>query len=111
MITKDHLKKHLDTLDRRIEHYLHKLAESEQNHPFVNIDRSAVEKVLRSLQYEQNTKTEVLNKLESSNKNQRCFTEPEAQLMRSGRDGMIVGYNAQNAIDEQHQLIVHHRPY
>lgn len=108
VMTKDHLKKHVDTLDRRIEYYLHKLAESEQSNPSVNIDRNAVEKALKSLQYEQNSKTEVLNELESSNKNQHCFTESEAQLMRSGREGMVVGYNAQNAVDEQHQLIVHH---
>lgn len=108
VMTKAQLKRYLDVLDRRIEQYLHKLAESEQSNPSVNIDRSAVENALKELQQEQKTKEEALTELESSNKNQRCFTEPDAQLMRSGRDGIVVGYNAQNAVDDQHQLIVYH---
>lgn len=34
--------------------------------------------------------------------------EAQAKLMKSGREGMVVGYNAQHAVDGQHQLIVHH---
>lgn len=106
--TKDQLKRYLEALDRRIDQYLHKLMESEQSNPAANINRSAVEGALKQLQQEQKEKEEALNQLESSNKKQYCLTEPEAQLMRSGRDGIVLGYNAQNAVDDQHQLIIHH---
>jgi len=108
VMTKAQLKRYLEGLDRRIEQYLHKLAESEKANPSISIDRSAVENALKTLQQEQKTKEEALSQLETSSKNQCCFTEPDAQLMRSGRDGMVVGYNAQNAVDDQHQLIIHH---
>jgi hypothetical protein len=34
--------------------------------------------------------------------------EPDAKLMLSGRDGMIVGYNVQSAVDAGSGLIIHH---
>jgi len=38
-------------------------------------------------------------------KAQRNFTDPESQIMK-GRDGFIQGYNAQAAVDADHQVIV-----
>ncbi len=49
-----------------------------------------------------------LKTLVDEDKTQLCRTEPDAKLMKSGREGTVVGYNAQNAVDEEYQLIVHH---
>ena len=38
-------------------------------------------------------------------KDQRNFTDPESRIMKSG-DGFIQGYNAQAAVDAEHQVIV-----
>lgn len=108
VMTKTQLRQYLQAIDRKIDLYLAQLAKSEQQASPVEIDRSAVSAALAELQQEQQAKAEALKTLEQSGKNQQCFTEPDAQLMKSGRDGMIVGYNAQNAVDGKHQLIVHH---
>jgi IS5 family transposase len=38
-------------------------------------------------------------------KAQRNFTDPESRIQKSG-DGFVQGYNAQAAVDEEHQIIV-----
>ncbi|MCL4779227.1 MAG: hypothetical protein KJ049_03505 [Gammaproteobacteria bacterium] len=40
--------------------------------------------------------------------NTTCVTDPDAQLMRSGRTGMIIGYNVQASVDEQSGVVAHH---
>jgi transposase len=40
-----------------------------------------------------------------SDKAQRNFTDPESRIMKT-RDGFIQGYNAQAAVDAEHQIIV-----
>lgn len=106
-ITRKQLQKQLGKLDQKIDRYLDQLAASEQegesdlNH----------EKVSEALAYLQAHKAELQDELKTlvnEGKTQHCRTEPDAKLMKSGREGMVVGYNAQNAVDEKHQLIVHH---
>ena len=46
--------------------------------------------------------------MDERGRNQACMTEPEAKLMRSGREGMVVGYNVQSAVDADSGLIIHH---
>lgn len=107
-MTKAQLKKHLQSIDKRIDRYLDKLAQSEQSKAAIDINGHAVAEALAELKKEQKQKKEALENLESSSRNQHCFTEPDAQLMKSGRDGIVVGYNVQNAVDAQHQIIIAH---
>ena len=46
--------------------------------------------------------------MDERGRNQACVTEPDARLMRSGREGMVVGYNVQSAVDAESGLIIHH---
>ncbi len=46
--------------------------------------------------------------MDANDANQCCETEPDARRMRSGRDGIVVGYNVQTAVDEETGLIIHH---
>ena len=46
--------------------------------------------------------------MDERGRNQACMTEPDAKLLRSGRDGMVVGYNVQSAVDADSGLIVHY---
>lgn len=107
VVTRKQLEKQLGRLDQKIEHYLSRLAASEQKAEA----GLSQEKVAQALAYLQSHKAELQEELKAlvdEGKSQLCRTEPDARLMKSGREGMVVGYNAQNAVDEQHQLIVHH---
>lgn len=106
-VTRKQLQQQLAKLDQKIDRYLHQLADSESE------DESALNagNVAGALVWLQSHKADLqaeLKMLEDDGKSQHCRTEPDAKVMRSGREGMVVGYNAQNAVDEQHQLIVHH---
>jgi transposase len=46
--------------------------------------------------------------MDERGRNQACMTEPDAKIMCSGRNGMVVGYNVQSAIDADSGLIIHH---
>ena len=46
--------------------------------------------------------------MDERGRNQACTTEPDAKLLRSGRDGMVVGCNVQSAVDADSGLIIHH---
>lgn len=46
--------------------------------------------------------------MDASSQNEHCATEPDAHLMRSGRDGMVLGYNVQTAVEAGSGLIAHH---
>lgn len=48
------------------------------------------------------------SEMDERESNQHCSTEPGAKLMRSGREGIVLGYNVQSAVDTDSGLIVHH---
>ncbi|MFC3852643.1 IS1182 family transposase [Salinispirillum marinum] len=107
VITRKQLEKQLGKLDQKIDRYLSQLAASEQEGE-ADLNRDKVSEALTYLKAHKAELQDELKSLIDEDKTQRCRTEPDAKLMRSGREGMVVGYNAQNAVDEAHQLIVHH---
>lgn len=108
VFTQKQLKKQLAQLDKRITHYLERLAHSEQQSPQVTLETARVSEALAYLKHQQGEQSALLQRLEDNDQSQTCLTEPDAKLMRSGRDGMVVGYNAQNVVENEHQLIIHH---
>lgn len=106
-VTREQLAKQLSKLDQKIKHYLSQLAASEQQDE-AELKQENVAAALAYLRFSKATLQEELTSLVEEGKTQLCRTEPDAKLMRSGREGMVVGYNAQHAVDERHQLIVHH---
>jgi len=106
-ITRKQLEKQLGKLDQRITRYLSQLAVSEQEAEG-ELDASQVAQALAYLESHKTELQQTLNHLIEGDKSQYCPTEPDAKLMKSGRHGIVVGYNAQHAVDEQHQLILCH---
>lgn len=106
-ITRKQLEKQISKLNAKIDGYLARLDASEQESE-AELDTSKVIEALAYLQSHRKQIQDELMGMVDAGKTQICRTEPDAKLMRSGREGMVVGYNAQNAVDAQHQLIVHH---
>ena len=46
--------------------------------------------------------------LSKEQRNTLCVSDPDAQLMRSGRAGIIAGYNLQASVDQRSGVVVHH---
>ena len=67
-----------------------------------------VKEALKWLQQEKSILDVAEAQMEARSHNQACMTEPDAKLMRSGRDGMVVGYNVQSSVDADSGLIIHH---
>jgi len=109
-MSKTYNRKQLDSLqqrlNRKIEGYLHQLAKSEQTESEeVQGEVQEALKTLRSRQAKLNT---LSRRMDNTKATQCCETEPDAKRMRSGRDGIVVGYNIQTAVEAETGLIVHH---
>ena len=67
-----------------------------------------MQEALSKLQSRQKKLDVLAREMDETNATQCCETEPEAKRMRSGRDGIVVGYNIQTAVEDETGLIVHH---
>ena len=106
-LTRKQLEQQVGKLEQKIDHYLGQLAASDQQTD-TDLNQAKVHDALAYLQSHKAELQDELKALVENDDTQTCRTEPEARLMKSGREGMVVGYNAQNAVDAEHQLVVHH---
>jgi len=108
MLTRKQLDRDRAKVLSDIEKYLSQLDSADDNQHQVQLERDGVPAILARLQAKADHLDEREAAMDTLGTNQHCASEPEARLMRSGRDGMIVGYNVQTAVDEKTGLIVHH---
>ena len=103
-LTRKQLNRDRAKIEQRVARYLARLDEADQEDAEMDLERARVQAALQRLEqldrYEQ--------AMDAGGRNEHCATEPEARLMRSGRDGMVLGYNVQSAVDGDTGLIVHH---
>ncbi len=109
-MSKTYNRKQLDALqnrlNRKIEGYLSLLAKSEQAES--DEEQGSVQAALDKLLKRKEKLDTLSQQMNDSGDKQCCETEPEAKRMRSGREGIVVGYNIQTAVDGEKGLIVHH---
>jgi transposase len=109
-MSKTYNRKQLDALqkrlNRKIEGYLHRLEQSEQDDHADH--QGSVQQALAKLQHRQAKLLDMAKAMDEQGLSQCCETEPEAKRMRSGREGIVAGYNVQTAVDGETGLIVHH---
>lgn len=100
-LTRKQLERDRTRLERQVAGYLAALDQADQRDAGVELAHAQVQAALQRLErYEQ--------AMDEGSRNEHCPTEPDARLMRSGREGTVLGYNVQTAVDEASGLIVHH---
>ena len=110
--TKDKLKKRLQELDQKIEHYLQDLDAQDTQDAQDATGASASSKEVPSLQEKiqgmkerKVTYTHLLDDLEARGENQVSLTDPDSRAMPNSPQAKV-GYNVQTATDDKHHLIV-----
>ena len=95
-------------IDKSIDRYLQQLDQADVDDQHIELESALVKEALERLQQEQSILDAAEAQMEARGRNQACMTEPDAKLMRSGREGMVVGYNVQSAVDAESGLIIHY---
>jgi hypothetical protein len=104
-LNRNQLNRQIKGLEQRIQTYINRLEDGEAE---VDLDADRVQAALDYLREEHAQLEADEAAMDATGRNQYCRTEPEATIMRSGRDGKILGYNAQSAVDVETGLIVAH---
>jgi hypothetical protein len=112
MLTVEKIDRKLEMIDKKIEDYLSKIAESDQREEVIDeiegIEPTGeISKYLDKIVQLQKQVEELLTnkeRLEKEGKKYISPADPEASLMKS-RDGKIPSYNVQIAVDSEHKMI------
>jgi transposase len=108
VITQKQLSEQRRRVDQQIEQYLSQLDKADEQDAGVELDAQRVQKALHRLEKEGVELDAIQAAMDEAGSRQYCATEPDAKLMRSGRGGMVVGYNVQSAVDTDSGVVVHH---
>jgi transposase/DNA-directed RNA polymerase subunit N (RpoN/RPB10) len=112
MLTKEKIETKLESVDKKIEEYLSKIADNDRREDVMEelgIEENEVgngkylEKIIR-LQKEVENLRKQKEKLEAEERKYISASDPEARLMKS-REGMIPAYNVQIAVDAENKMI------
>ena len=106
--TREKVDKQLAAVDARIQRYLDQLTAADSQEGESDLKRERVENALITLRERQEKLQGHQQAMDAGLQDNRCLTEPEARVMRSGREGKICGYNIQSVVDTETGLIVHH---
>jgi transposase len=107
-MTRKQLREQRKRIDRLVELYLSQLDKADGDDVSVEMESDRVRQALSRLKEEAGHLDQAEQAMDAAESNQHCSTEPEAKLMRSGREGMVLGYNVQAAVDADSGLVIHH---
>jgi transposase len=108
VMTRKQVEKHRERLILKISNYLAMLDKSDTKEVTTGPNQKQVTKALKALTQKKQRLDDYETNMDENRRNQYCATEPDARLMRSGREGMVVGYNIQSAVEADSGLIIHH---
>jgi transposase len=107
-MTRNLVKRDRAEIEQKVQAYLERLERADAEDPLAELNSEQVQQALETLRRREQ-RLEVFERgMEASGLNEHCATEPQARLMRSGREGTVLGYNVQSAVEAQSGLIVHH---
>lgn len=106
--TRSQLKRDRIEIEQRVQTYLAQLDEADAAEQQDELEQERVMAALERLKQKAQQLDAREAAMDVQGTNEHCATEPDARLMRSGRDGMVLGYNVQSAVEANSGLIVHH---
>jgi transposase len=106
--TRKQLERDRARIEQQVQAYLQRLDQADREESGVELDRNRVQQALERLNQRAQQLDQARQAMDTSGRDEHCITEPEARLMRSGREGIVMGYNVQTAVEAQSGLIVHH---
>lgn len=107
-LTRKQLKRDRRELAVEIERYLEHLDAADEQETGIDLRRDQVRETVARLKKRVAKLDQREAIMDASHSDQHCETEADAKMMRSGRDGMILGYNVQTAVEAESGLIIHH---
>jgi transposase len=108
VVTRKQLSEQRRGVDQQIERYLGQLDQADGQDTGIVMNTGHVQEALRRLKAEAIELHALKAAMDKAGSRQYCASEPDAKLMRSGREGMVVGYNVQSAVDTESGVVVHH---
>ncbi len=108
VITRQHLERDRKLIEEQVQAYLQRLEHADQEEPLETLEREHVEAALQKLGRRAERLKRCELAMDEGNRNEHCESEPEARLTLSGREGRLLGYNVQSAVEAESRLIVHH---
>ncbi len=109
VMTRAQLTRDRAEIEKRIAQYLAQLDQAdEDNEDGTGLQRNRVQRALERLKRRDERLERFEQAMDAEGRDEHCETEPESRLMRSGREGTVLGYNVQTAVDEASGVIVHH---
>jgi transposase len=102
------MERRIAQIEESIERYLSAMDSADRHEPEVaQLKKARLQDKIEALKQPMQQLKELESQMLASPDQQLSLTDPEARSMKS-RDGGIVGYNVQTAVDAQHHLIVAH---
>ena len=108
VLTRKHVERDRKQLEQQVQAYLERLDRADSEEPLETIERQRVEAALQKLRGRTQRLDRFEQAMDAADRDEHCPSEPEARLTRSGREGTILGYNVQNAVESESGLIIHH---
>lgn len=108
--TQKQLDREIEQIERKIDTYLNTLQanDDEPGDPPDQDQDGTVRKALEKLKQRKEKLQQIKQQMHQQQRTHLCATESSARLMKSTREGIIVGYNAQHSVDQRCGLIIHH---
>jgi hypothetical protein len=106
--TVDQLKRQAAKLDKRIGEYLGQLDREDAAAPAEEMAPGKTRAALEALLRRRGDLLQAVVLMTGLGLSQVTLGDSDARLMRGARNGSVVGYNVQVAVDSQHGLIAHH---
>jgi len=107
-LTRSQVKRDRAEIEEKIQAYLQRLDRADDEDAQGELNRERVQQALERLARRKQRLEVYEHGMQASARNEHCATEPEARLMRSGREGTVLGYNVQSAVEAPSGLMVHH---